>query len=218
MFPGSESIKGEEVARDNGADSYPLERKLSSVLCISRFTSGSGTGSCTHSDASCVIASGTETAELMSQPIFERAQPEDVETLLPFIKAYYDFDGIPFDPLDVRRALGKLLDEPSLGRAWIIRDGVQAVGHVVLTFGYDLEFGGSVATVTEVYIVPTHRRLGIGKRLFDFLEDVCRDLGVAALELQVEQDNLEAQAFYSSVGFQAHQRISLSKRLRPDAK
>ena len=149
----------------------------------------------------------------MTQPIFKRAQPGHIEKLLPFIKAYYDFDHIPFRAAELRGALKVLLKDPSLGRVWIIHVEEQAVGYVILTFGYDLEFGGLVAMLTELYIAPTHRCHGIGTRLIRFLETTCRDLGVTGLELQVERDNPEAQAFYQTVGFKAHDRIPLSKRI-----
>ena len=35
---------------------------------------------------------------------------------------------------------------------------------MILTFGHDPEFGGPVATVTEFYIVPSHRSHGIGSK------------------------------------------------------
>ena len=85
---------------------------------------------------------------------------------------------------------------------------------MILTFGYDLELvGGPVTTVTEFYIVPSHRRHGIGRQVIQFLGGTCRDLEITSLELQVEQDNLETQVFYRSLGFQTHERIPLSKRL-----
>jgi ribosomal protein S18 acetylase RimI-like enzyme len=149
----------------------------------------------------------------MIKPIFKRAKPEDVEEVLSFIQAYYAFDDIPFRPAEVAAALRVLLSDLSLGQVWIIGAEEKAVGYTILTFGYDLEFGGSVATVTELYIQPSFRRRGIGRQAIQFLENICRDLEITGLELQVERDNPEAQEFYRSLGFQAHERIPLSKRL-----
>lgn len=58
----------------------------------------------------------------------------------------------------MRGALEVLLREPPLGRVWTIHVEEEAVGGVILTFGYDLEFGGPVANITEFYISPSHRR------------------------------------------------------------
>jgi ribosomal protein S18 acetylase RimI-like enzyme len=146
------------------------------------------------------------------EPIFVGASSSELEFILVLIKKYYEFDGIPFRT-DIRAALEVLLQQPSLGRVWLIRVGVDDAGYVVLTFGYDLEVGGRQATVTELYLLERYRRLGIGTKTLHFLETKCRELGVAALELQVEKDNVEAQAFYRKLGFQAHDRIPLSKRL-----
>ena len=149
----------------------------------------------------------------MIKPIFRQAKPEDFEEVLSFIQAYYAFDDIPFRSAEVAAALRALLSDVSLGQVWIIGTEEKAVGYTILTFGFDLEFGGSVAIVTELYIESRFRRCGIGRQAIQFLENICRDLEVTVLELQVERDNPEAQEFYRSLGFQAHERIPLSKRL-----
>ena len=147
------------------------------------------------------------------EPIFTPARHGDLETVLAFIRDYYKFDGIPFHSAEIRSSLDRLLKDPALGRVWTVYGEGKMVGYAVLTFGYDLEFGGQVATVTELYLAPEYRRSGIGRRFMRFLEHTCRDLGISALELQVERDNMEAQAFYRALGFISHDRIPLSRRL-----
>jgi hypothetical protein len=48
------------------------------------------------------------------------ADVTDLEALLDFVKAYYDFDEIPYRAERIRTALGILLIDPSLGRVWIV--------------------------------------------------------------------------------------------------
>src|SRR5437016_7825415 len=91
---------------------------------------------------------------------FHQAGADDVDALVPLIHAYYDHDRIPFDQAAIRRGLGQLLADASLGGAWLLRDGGATVGYFVLTFGFDLEFGGRQATLTDLYLAPTHRRRG----------------------------------------------------------
>ena len=79
--------------------------------------------------------------------VFEQATPRDLERVLVFIKAYYQFDRIPFRTEHLKRALDALLRNSRLGQVWIIRTEEQDVGYVVLTFGYDLELGGHHGTV-----------------------------------------------------------------------
>ena len=138
----------------------------------------------------------------------------DIETLLEFVKAYYDFDEIPYQAKRIRSALGILLNDPSLGRVWIIRYGRKAVGHAILTFGYDLEFNGRQATITELFIAHAYRSRHLGRKMINVIEGTCRQLGIGALELQVERDNVRAQALYRKLGFRTHDRIPMSKMLR----
>jgi ribosomal protein S18 acetylase RimI-like enzyme len=136
-----------------------------------------------------------------------------LDVLLSLVAKYYAFDGIAFDRDAVQRGARELLANRVLGCAWLIRDGGRFVGHVVVAFGIDLEFGGRQATVTELYLDEDVRRRGYGTATLRFIEGVLRDMGVHALELQVEHDNADARAFYARNGFQAHTRIPLSKRL-----
>jgi hypothetical protein len=56
------------------------------------------------------------------------ADVTDLESLLGFVKAYYDSDGIPYWSERIRTALDILLRDRSLGRAWIIRYGRKRSG------------------------------------------------------------------------------------------
>jgi ribosomal protein S18 acetylase RimI-like enzyme len=142
------------------------------------------------------------------------ADATDLEALLKFVKAYYDFDGIPYRSEKIRTALGILLRDPSLGRVWIIRYGRKAVGHAILTFGYDLEFNGRQATITELFVAPEYRSRGLGSKMISLIEETCRQMGIGALELQVERVNVRAQSLYRKLGFRAHDRVPISKMLR----
>jgi GNAT superfamily N-acetyltransferase len=149
----------------------------------------------------------------MRQPTFVRADIPTVNVLLGFIARYYAFDGIAFDAARIRRGLLELIAAPTLGSAWLIRVGDEFVGHFILSFGFDLEFGGRQATLTDLFLDENVRRQGLGQATFAFIEQTLGTLGILALELQVERDNLEAQQFYRQVGMRPHDRIPMSKSL-----
>jgi len=141
------------------------------------------------------------------------ATASDRMKLLKLIKAYYRFDRIPFDRKAIASGLSVLINNQTLGRAWLIRDRQLLVGYSILTFGFDLEFGGRQATLTDLYVDIRHRRKGIGRKVLRELEAFCRSCNVKALELQVTGRNMRALHFYRSVGFEAHERIPMSKRI-----
>jgi GNAT superfamily N-acetyltransferase len=149
-----------------------------------------------------------------AEPTFVQACSADLERVLGLVKKYYELDGIRFRAREMKRSLEALLRDPSIGRAWLVRLDREDVGYVILTFGYDLEFGGRQATVTDLFIVDSYRRLGLGSKTLRFVEATCRELFLEALELQVERKNVAAQTFYRKLGFEPHDRIPLSKRLK----
>jgi ribosomal protein S18 acetylase RimI-like enzyme len=142
---------------------------------------------------------------------FKKATLEDVPKLLRFVRAYYLFDDIEYDEERVRRGLKTLVGDATLGGAWLVLENDAPGGYFVMTFGFDLEFGGRVATVTELYFDGSFRRRGLGRRTLNFAEKIARDAGAHAVELQVTHGNTEALAFYERVGFTRHDRIPMSK-------
>jgi len=142
--------------------------------------------------------------------IVERA---DIELLLQFMREYYEFDHLPFDEQIARAALEKLVGDDALGRVWLIHYEDKAVGYLVLTLGYSLEYGGRDAFIDEVYIRASHRGYGIGTSALRFAEERCRALGVRALHLEVERANTNALGVYRKAGFVDHDRYLLTKRI-----
>jgi ribosomal protein S18 acetylase RimI-like enzyme len=144
---------------------------------------------------------------------FVRAEAHHLIELVALVDAYYTFDGIAFDAESVRRGLTVLLTDSSYGGAWLIRDRSETAGYFVLTYGFDIEFGGRQATLTELYLRPESRGRGLGQDALRFIEAHLRAAGIGAYELQVDRDNARARAFYAAAGFEVHDRIPLSKRV-----
>ena len=142
------------------------------------------------------------------------ARPRDREALIPLIRAYYRFDHIRFNPRTLWPALDRLLRSRSLGRIWLICDSACAIGYVVLTYHYDLEFGGIEGLITDLFVEEAYRGAGLGRRALDVVDDFCRDRGIRMVELQVEQDNVVAQEFYRRIGFKPLTRIVMTRDVR----
>jgi diamine N-acetyltransferase len=145
---------------------------------------------------------------------FRTATNADVAALRTLVKQYYEFDQIPFVPEEIESGLQTLLSDGSLGQAWLVFNGTRPVGYIIFTYGFDIEFGGRLATVTDLYLEPGHRRRGLGGKILDHVEAFCRSIGLRGLELQVENDNTEARALYKRFGFQPADRIPMSKRIK----
>jgi ribosomal protein S18 acetylase RimI-like enzyme len=146
---------------------------------------------------------------------FRTATIADTEALQNLVKQYYEFDQILYVSDEIESGLQALLGDDSLGQAWLILHGTQPVGYIIFTYGFDIEFGGRLATITDLYLEPDHRRQGLGGKVLHHVEVFCRGIGLRGLELQVESDNTEARALYKKFGFQPADRTPMSKRIKP---
>jgi GNAT superfamily N-acetyltransferase len=141
------------------------------------------------------------------------AGKDDLDRITAMLADFYAEEGYPIDHAEIGTVIGRLIDDPQLGRLWLISDGGRVVGYIAVCFGYSLEYHGRDAFVDDFYLVPEARGKGLGNRVLELVEPACRDLGVRMLHLEVERDNPAAQALYRKRGFQDHDRFMLSKRL-----
>jgi len=150
---------------------------------------------------------------LVADVTFKPAQLSDVDTPVALMREYYEFDRLPFDAQIARQTLTTLIQDDALGYMWLIQVGAQAVGYVVLTLDYSLEYRGRGAYVDELYLQEAFRGQGIGAQALGFVEEVARSLGLHALHLEVDRHNTRAQAVYRKAGFEDHDRYLMTKWL-----
>lgn len=141
----------------------------------------------------------------------EIAAAPAANAILDMMERFYAEERYPFDLEKARAALEPFLADPALGRAWLFRDGRTPVGYFVLTLGWSLEYGGRDAFVDELFVSPSHRGGGLGRRALDVIGEACRELGVRALHLEVEKDNPAAE-LYRRWGFEDHDRRMMTRR------
>jgi len=139
-----------------------------------------------------------------------QAKLTDFGALISLVEAYYRFDSIAFDESLTGAALRRLLRNESLGRVWVVDTGTRLAGYAILTYNYDLEFGGVEALLTDMFIVPRFRRRGLGAGLVGAIRDFLRNAGVTTMELQVTRTNRRAQLFYQGLGFKPLDRVVMA--------
>ena len=149
----------------------------------------------------------------MMEIIFQAADESHLDLLIEMMRELYAYDHSPFDEHAALSALQQILIDDSYGRMYLMLSGDAVVGYIVLTLGFSLEYHGRDAFVDEIYVKESYRGQGVGKRSLQFIEDVCRELGVKALHLEVERANTRAQAVYRKGGFVAHDRYLMTKRI-----
>ena len=136
----------------------------------------------------------------------------DLPEVLPRTRALNAHESIAIADSALEAALRSLLDDASLGGVWLVEDGTAIVGYAIVTFGYDLEFGGRDAYLTELWIDEPARGHGAGTAALDALGPALVARGVRALHLQVRPEN-PAVRLYERAGFERSPRLVMTRRL-----
>src|SRR3974390_800415 len=147
---------------------------------------------------------------------FRPCRPKDHATLLRFVTEYYRFDKISFKRASLSQGLDTLLRNVSQGQAWLMESHKTPVGYALLTYNFDLEYGGIEGMLTDLYVSKRYRNRGIGSLALYEIEDFCRERGIRAIELQVLRHNPAAETFYRKAGFKILPRKVMVFDVRPE--
>ena len=147
---------------------------------------------------------------------FRPCGPKDCHALVKLTTAYSRHDKIPYDLASLRRGLEALLRNPSQGQAWLLETHRHPVGYALLTYNFDLEYGGVEGMLTDLYVDKRYRNRGVGSLALSDWEDFCRERGIRAIELQVLNRNKPAETFYRKAGFRVLPRKVMVFDVRPE--
>src|SRR5271166_2861978 len=148
---------------------------------------------------------------------FRPCGPKHHAKLLKLICAYYRFDKISFDRRSLHKGLDTLLRNVSQGQIWLMENHKKAVGYALLTYNFDLQYGGIEGMLTDLYVDKHYRNKGIGSLALFEIEDFCRERGIRAIELQVLHHNRSAETFYRKAGLRILPRKVMLLEVRPEA-
>jgi ribosomal protein S18 acetylase RimI-like enzyme len=143
------------------------------------------------------------------------ATADDLPTLLPLMVDFNRLEGIAWTPAGGTDALRRLLGASELGVVGLAERSGSPCGYFVLAWGYDLEWNGRDAVLTELYIAPESRAQGFGRTLLAAADSTARAHGAHAMHLLVRPENAGALALYLRAGFRASPRKFLTRRLDP---
>lgn len=145
---------------------------------------------------------------------FVLADIGDLDTLTDLVGEFTAEEGYPYEREPVRAILEHLLSRDDVGRIWLILDGDDLAGYVVLCFGWSVEYRGRDAFVDELFVRPAFRGRGHGSAAMRLVAAEAPGLGINALRLEVERDNQTARRLYDRLGYRDKQRQLMTLRLR----
>lgn len=140
-----------------------------------------------------------------------QATLDDVPRLLEMMVDFNALEHIAWSPEAGAPALRRLIASPDLGVVGLIEREGRSLGYFVLIWGFDLEWNGRDAFLTELYVAPHARGQAIGSAALPAIERLARAHGVHALHLMVRPENTAALRLYEGAGFATTPRVFMTK-------
>ena len=106
-----------------------------------------------------------------------------------------------------------ILDNPSMGRFFVLRDQDRVAGMANLLITVSTSEGCRVAVLEDVIIGNKYRGKGLGRRLVEHVLAWAKTDGMTRITLLADRDNKAAQGFYRKLGFEHSQMVVLRRRL-----
>jgi GNAT superfamily N-acetyltransferase len=128
------------------------------------------------------------------------ARTDEIEEMLPLIRAYCEFYETEPDDEGLRKMFEILISDPSQGAVFIARDEGKAVGFATLDWKWSSLKAARIGYLEDLYVDPETRGKGIADALIAVCAERCRELGMPAMEWLTAPDNHRAQKVYNRTG------------------
>ena len=131
-----------------------------------------------------------------------RAATEDVAAIAQFnIAMAAETEDLALDPQTVHAGVAAVVSDDRRGFYLVARSDGKAVGSLMITYEWSDWRNGNLWWIQSVYVVPSARKQGIFRLLYDDVISLAKQSGDAAgVRLYVEKDNRGAQAVYRKLG------------------
>jgi GNAT superfamily N-acetyltransferase len=137
----------------------------------------------------------------MSDLQIREATEGDVEALAPLFSVL----GYETSPAVLRERLARLRSADPAGRVLAAFDGAgRAIGFLTLHQTPVLHRPTAVGRITALAVDPAAQGRGVGRRLVEAAEQVCRDAGLARIEVTSGLSHTPAYDFYRHLGYADH--------------
>lgn len=95
-----------------------------------------------------------------------------------------------------------ILDDPGVGRLFVLRVGGEVAGMANALFTVSTAEGCRVLLLEDVIVSRAHRGKGLGRKLVEHVCEWARAEGMPRVTLLADRGNAPALAFYGRLGFE----------------
>lgn len=161
---------------------------------------------------SSITTSPDSKTALSNKPKIETATIEDLPQLAELVMELFHLQG-DFTPntTNQERGLALILEEPSRGRIFVLRNDHQVIGMVNLLFTISTAMGGFVIQMEDVIIHPDHRGQGYGSMLLEHVIEFAQQKDFKRITLLTDKISAESQNFFRKYDFEYSNMIPMRR-------
>jgi GNAT superfamily N-acetyltransferase len=137
----------------------------------------------------------------MSSYTIRRARPEDLSTLYRLLLELAEYEKLRDSVRLTQENFGKaLFDDPPMIEAILAERDGESIGFALFYPVFPTFLGRAGMYLEDLFVRPSCRGLGIGKKLLATVTRIARDRGLGRVDWAVLDWNEPAQKFYQSLG------------------
>ena len=140
-------------------------------------------------------------------------QPSDKDAVVDLLGAQMREHRIEQGTENMSRVVQSVLADERHGFFLVARVGEEVVGVAYVATMQSVEHGGRLGWLEELYVSPAHREQGIGSLLMTAILERAGQLGLVAIELEVDVEHQRAESLYARFGFRRLPRARWVKKL-----
>lgn len=154
----------------------------------------------------------------MDEPHIEQATLEDLPQLTDLLVDLFGHEGdfMP-DRAKQMRGLRLILEQPSRGRIFVLRQNGMILAMINLLFTISTAEGGFVILLEDVIVHRDFRSQGFGGKLLDHAIDYAKKKDFLRITLLTDRINEDSQRFFKARGFFESKMIPLRLILNPQS-
>jgi GNAT superfamily N-acetyltransferase len=151
----------------------------------------------------------------MQQLSVTRLEPADQDTVVGLLVAQTREHRIQVESESLSQVVARVLSDERYGFLLVARVDRDIVGVAYVATILSVEHGGPVGWVEELYVSPAYRGQGVGRALLNGVLEQAQELGLVALDLELDVEHERAESLYARFGFRKLMRSRWVRALTP---
>jgi GNAT superfamily N-acetyltransferase len=130
-----------------------------------------------------------------------KANPSDARFIIGFQQEMArETENLILASVIVTKGVNAVFANPLLGQYWVAEEDEKVIASLMITYEWSDWRNSNVWWFQSVYVLPSYRRKGVFRTMYNHVKDEAERLGIPGMRLYVETNNSGAIKTYEALG------------------